>query len=112
MFRSKKTVISNKFLVLNPIVSILSVRAESRTNNSLIFIIILFSSFFYSCQNNSNNITSIAINANPTFVEIAPIIFKNCTPCHRKGESGPFELTTYDEVKKNANKIKFVTQTK
>lgn len=46
-----------------------------------------------------------------SFVEIAPIIFKNCTPCHRAGESGPFLLQNYDDVKKNANKIKFVTQT-
>ena len=53
-----------------------------------------------------------ATNTNPTFVEIAPIIFKNCTPCHRAGESGPFELMNYDDVLKNKNKIKFVTQTK
>ncbi|MBI3518294.1 MAG: hypothetical protein HY062_02910 [Bacteroidetes bacterium] len=44
-------------------------------------------------------------------VDISPIIFKNCTPCHRAGESGPFELMTYEDVKTNANKIKFVTQT-
>lgn len=52
------------------------------------------------------------VSENPTFVEIAPIIYKNCTPCHRKGESGPNELLTYDDIKKNANKIKFVTQTR
>ncbi len=46
-----------------------------------------------------------------TYAEVAPIIFENCTPCHRAGESGPFELLTYEDVKKNANKIKFVTQT-
>jgi hypothetical protein len=51
-------------------------------------------------------------NANPTFADIAPIIYKNCTPCHRRGESGPFELMSYADVKKNANKIKFVTQTR
>ncbi len=40
---------------------------------------------------------------------IAPIIFKNCLPCHRKGQSGPFELMTYADVKRKAKQIKYVT---
>jgi hypothetical protein len=68
--------------------------------------------FLFSCTTDSNNTTQITKNSDPTFVEIAPIIFKNCTPCHRAGESGPFELTTYEGIVKNKNKIKFVTQTK
>lgn len=64
---------------------------------------------FSSCQEHSSSI-SIS-NQDPTFVDVAPLIFKNCTPCHRAGESGPFELMTYADAKKNANKIKFVTQT-
>ncbi|MES2762858.1 MAG: hypothetical protein V4677_11655 [Bacteroidota bacterium] len=52
------------------------------------------------------------VKSDPTFVDIAPIVFKNCTPCHRAGESGPFELMNYEDVLKNKNKIKFVTQTK
>lgn len=67
---------------------------------------------FSSCNNDSNNSSQTTNNINPTFVEIAPIIFKNCTPCHRKGESGPIEFITYEDVIKNKNKIKFVTQTK
>lgn len=43
---------------------------------------------------------------------IAPIIYKNCTPCHRPGESGMFDLLNYDDAKRNANKIKFTTQNK
>ena len=43
---------------------------------------------------------------------IAPIIFENCTPCHRRGEAGPFTLLSYTDAKRNANKIKFVTQTR
>ena len=43
--------------------------------------------------------------------EIAPIIFKNCTPCHRPGESGPFELLKYTDAVKKAKQIKFVTGT-
>src|ERR1700744_2443787 len=43
---------------------------------------------------------------------IAPIIFKNCTPCHRPGESGPFNLLSYADAVKKAKLIKFVTQTR
>ena len=68
--------------------------------------------FLSSCNTDSNNSIQTTKNFNPTFVEIAPIIFKNCTPCHRAEESGPIELMTYEDVFKNKNKIKFVTQTK
>ena len=47
----------------------------------------------------------------PTFAEdIAPIIFKNCAPCHRPGEAGPFPLLSYDDVKKRAKTVAAVTQ--
>jgi len=65
-----------------------------------------------SCNNDTNNTSQKHAITNPTFVDVAPIIFKNCTPCHRPGESGPFELMNYDDVKKYANKIKFVTRTR
>src|SRR5262245_59785817 len=36
----------------------------------------------------------------PTFSrDIAPIVFANCSPCHRPGESGPFDLLTYRDVR-------------
>lgn len=77
--------------------------------------VLLSSVFFFSCENNPSYLSdkqTIEVNANPTFEDIAPIIYKNCTPCHREGESGPFVLMNYADAKKNANKIKFVTQTK
>jgi tetratricopeptide (TPR) repeat protein/mono/diheme cytochrome c family protein len=43
--------------------------------------------------------------------DIAPIIYQNCASCHRPGESGPFPLLTYSEVKKHANQIVAVTHT-
>ncbi len=50
-------------------------------------------------------------NRTPTFTEdIAPIIFKNCAPCHRPGEAGPFPLLTYEDVLKKAGRIAEVTQ--
>jgi hypothetical protein len=51
------------------------------------------------------------VKENPTFAEdIAPVIFKNCSPCHRTGEAGPFPLLTYQDVLKKAKTIKKVTQ--
>ena len=48
-----------------------------------------------------------------TFSEhIAPIVFQNCTTCHRPGEAGPFPLTNYAEAKKKAHLIAEVTSGK
>src|SRR5215471_1881908 len=41
---------------------------------------------------------------------VAPIIYRNCAPCHRPGESGPFSLLTYDDVKRRASQIAAVTK--
>lgn len=43
---------------------------------------------------------------------IAPIIYKDCSPCHRPGQSGPFNLLSYADAIKKAKQIKFVTKTK
>ena len=53
------------------------------------------------------------INAQVTYSsDIADIIYKNCSNCHREGEIGPFPLTNYEEVSERANMIKFVTQSR
>lgn len=44
--------------------------------------------------------------------DIAPIIFQNCAVCHRPGESGPFPLLNYRDVKKHARQIEVVTRTR
>src|SRR5690554_6630064 len=41
--------------------------------------------------------------------DIAPIIYNNCTQCHRPNEIGPFSMTSYNEVKPWAASIKYVT---
>lgn len=43
--------------------------------------------------------------------QVAAIVYKNCTPCHRPGESGPFNLLSYADAVKKAKLIRFVTQT-
>lgn len=42
--------------------------------------------------------------------DIAPIIFARCAGCHHPGESAPFSLMTYDDVRKRARQIGEVTQ--
>lgn len=37
--------------------------------------------------------------------DVAPIIWENCTPCHREGEAAPFEFFDYASVKRRANQI-------
>jgi len=42
----------------------------------------------------------------PTFTkDVAPILYKNCTNCHRPGEIGPMPLRTYVEVRPYARAI-------
>lgn len=45
------------------------------------------------------------------YKDIQPIIYNNCTGCHRPGQSGPFSLISYNDVLKHANMIKHVTAT-
>ncbi|HXO88513.1 MAG TPA: tetratricopeptide repeat protein [Candidatus Acidoferrales bacterium] len=45
-------------------------------------------------------------NSPPTFAQdIAPIVYRSCSSCHRPGESGPFPLLSYDDAKKFAPQI-------
>ncbi len=41
--------------------------------------------------------------------DIAPIIYNNCTQCHRPNEIGPFSMTNYNEIRPWAPMIKYVT---
>src|SRR5437879_5694151 len=52
-----------------------------------------------------------ALQGTITFTrDVAPIIFQKCAGCHRPGQSAPFGLLTYLEVKKHARQIAEVTQ--
>ncbi|HWF09646.1 MAG TPA: cytochrome c, partial [Bryobacteraceae bacterium] len=41
--------------------------------------------------------------------QIAPIIYNNCSSCHRPGEAAPFSLLSYQDVAKKARLIAAVT---
>lgn len=46
----------------------------------------------------------------PSFsVHVAPIIYKNCSPCHQPGGAAPFSLLNYEQTAKKAKMITFVT---
>src|SRR3954469_886403 len=44
--------------------------------------------------------------------DIAPIIFRSCSTCHRPGEAAPFPLLNYSDVKKHARQIVDVTRSR
>lgn len=68
---------------------------------------ILVSIILFTSCGDDNHIEQV------TFSEhIAPIIYKNCTSCHRPGEAGPFSLITYQDAKSRSALMKFVTNTR
>lgn len=44
--------------------------------------------------------------------DVAPIIFNNCTTCHRPGEVAPFTLMNYQDAKKRAKQIALVSESR
>jgi len=44
--------------------------------------------------------------------DIAPIVFRYCSPCHRPGEAAPFPLLTYEDTAKFARQIAYLTEKK
>jgi len=44
--------------------------------------------------------------------QIAPIIYRNCSSCHRHGEAAPFSLLSYQDVAKHGKLIAAVTSTR
>lgn len=49
----------------------------------------------------------------PTFaVDIAPILFKHCSTCHRPGEAAPFSLLTFEDARKRAETIAYMVEKK
>jgi hypothetical protein len=56
---------------------------------------------------------SDGVSGTVTFTEhVAPILYNNCTICHRPGGSAHFALVTYEEAKKYAADMAYVTKEK
>src|ERR1051325_9687198 len=44
------------------------------------------------------------------YKDIAPILFRHCSTCHRPGQAAPFALIDYAEARKHAKDIATVTR--
>lgn len=44
--------------------------------------------------------------------DVAPIMFRSCSTCHRPGEAAPFSLLSYPDAKRHAHQIADVTRTR
>lgn len=44
------------------------------------------------------------------YQDIAPLVYQNCSPCHRPGEAAPFSLLSYRDVKAHTHQIADVTK--
>src|SRR5215510_2668408 len=54
----------------------------------------------------SGGLRPSAAGSTPTFADdIAPIVYANCSTCHRPGQAAPFSLLSYDDVKRRATLI-------
>ncbi len=69
----------------------------------IVFVFLLF--LFVACHHNSREQVTWSKH-------IAPIIHKNCSACHRPGESGGFNLLTYSDAVKKGGLLKFVTSSR
>jgi hypothetical protein len=65
-------------------------------------ILFLITITFLSCSDKKKQVTFSD--------DIAKIIYKQCTPCHRPGSAGTFDLLTYEDVKSKAKSIELVTR--
>src|SRR5438046_10524573 len=54
----------------------------------------------------SNSASAAAVTFNH---DIGPIIYRNCSPCHRPGEAAPFAFLSYQDAVKKGKTIAKVT---
>jgi hypothetical protein len=71
---------------------------------SRLAIYISLTAIFFSCSNEKRQVTYSD--------DIAKIIYTHCTPCHRSGSAGTFDLLTYEDVKSKARNIALVTRSR
>lgn len=83
-----------------------------RCHRAAVFVVGLMTS---SCaetppDTSSNSYATVTTVPSVTFArDIAPIVYEQCTPCHRPGGSGPFSLVSYADVSRRARQVAEVT---
>src|SRR5499433_766818 len=61
----------------------------------------------FVASGNADNTSKKVAAKNVTFSkDVAPIFFKNCAECHRAGESAPFSVLSYKDVRPWAKSIR------
>lgn len=77
-----------------------------KKNSVAVLLVIIAGLFIYTgCQD------ADSIPSKVTFTEhIAPILYNNCTICHRPGGNAHFSLVSYEDAKKNAGANAYVTK--
>ena len=80
--------------------------------NRIVIALFIFSCFCIACSENTKTNTPITQESTEvSFSEhIAPIIFKNCSPCHRDDGPAPFKMLSYKDVAKRAKMVAHVTK--
>jgi mono/diheme cytochrome c family protein len=72
----------------------------------LIGAVSLIASLRGSAADRTLALQSSTSDGGPTFAaDVAPIVYKNCSTCHRPGQAAPFSLLSYDDVKRRATLI-------
>ena len=79
-------------------------------NKTVNYLFLFILGLFFSCNQQGGNKNKGEKEIITWSEHIAPIIYKNCTPCHRPGQSGSFALMNYADAVKKSALIKFVTQ--
>lgn len=65
------------------------------------------------CEENTTDSESAELPELVTWSEhIAPLVYRECTPCHRPGHAGPFSLMTYSEASRRAQLLAAVTESR
>jgi hypothetical protein len=81
-----------------------------KLNRFLLFTIFIVIGFFLYTKNIETGSASVHSGKKILFTKnIAPIIYKNCTTCHRPGQVAPFSLMTYEDVQKHSKEIVLMT---
>ena len=61
---------------------------------------------FVASSNADNTSKKVAAKKVTFSKDVAPIFFKNCAECHRAGESAPFSVLSYKDVRPWAKSIR------
>ena len=90
----------------SPSILLTGVRRQGAPHQVLLRVLILAGSVSLGVVASGAEDRSLRLSFNK---DIAPIVFQNCASCHRPGQSAPFSLLTYSDVKKHGQQIVEVT---